>query len=109
MVEDPPDPAAERRPRVVGRRRLAAHGHRADDGPLVPMIGSVRPSRFAYTTADDGIRPVASDTRTPRSTAPRIAATVRSEISKSWSTIVPSMSSASSRIGSRGSGLTAGR
>ena len=83
MVEDPPHPAAE-----VGAASSGSGGSRCTGiartmAPWCPMIGSVSPSRFAYSTADDGIRPVASDTRTPRSTAPRIAAIVRSEIRKS--------------------------
>src|SRR3954454_16305464 len=55
------------------------------------------------------MRPVASETFTPRSIAPRTAATMRSEIVKSCPTSVPSMSRASNRTGSRGSGRSAGR
>ena len=82
MVEDAADPSAEDRRRPVGRRRRRA-GIARTIAPWCPMIGSVRPSWFAYITADEGIRPVASDTRTPSATAPWIAAIVRSEIRKS--------------------------
>ena len=73
------------------------------------MSGSSSPSRFANTTADDGIRPVARLTLTPRATASRTAATVRSDSSASASTSVPSMSSASIRMGNDASGRVAGR
>ena len=47
--------------------------------PWWPMIGSTSPIRLANTTADDGIRPVARLTLTPRRTASPTAAISRSE------------------------------
>ncbi len=73
------------------------------------MIGSSSPRRFANTTADVGMRPVASDTLTPRRTASPMAATSRSDSCMSWPTSVPSMSRASIRTGNAGAGRVRGR